>query len=122
MKPSVNETYGSKQHTRLKPGVNETDVHAESIFYGSPSPFFPFFLAGSASRGRVAGGGGVSTLGVATSGFGCGFAGPSSSALGGGGRVICSSLGSVVLAGNSPSSSSSSASAASCARSAASSR
>ena len=43
-----------------------------NLWLFSPSPFLPFFLAGSASRGRVAGGGGVSTFGVATSGFGCG--------------------------------------------------
>ena len=64
------------------------------VGYGSPSPFLPFFLAGSASRGRVAGGGGASTFGVGTSGFGCAF-GWSSSAFGGGGIVTCSSLGSV---------------------------
>src|SRR5262245_57101991 len=67
--------------------------------YGSPSPFLPFFFAGSASRGRVAGGGGASTFGVVTSGFGCGLA-ESASALGGGGIVSCSSFGSVVPAGN----------------------
>src|SRR5258705_9504176 len=64
---------------------------------GSPSPFFPFFLAGSTSRGRVdEGGGGVSVFGVSASAFGCGVEG--SSAFGGGGNVTCSGFGSVVLA------------------------
>src|SRR4029079_9195682 len=73
------------------------------VVYGSPSPFFPFFFAGSASRGRVAGGGGASTFGEVTSVFG--GAGLSSSAFGGGGNVICSSFGSVDAGGSVPSSS-----------------
>src|ERR1051326_2581207 len=68
------------------------------LVYGSPSPFLPFFFAGSTSRGRVVGGGGASTFGVVTSGFGCGL-GESASALGGGGSVTCSSFGSVDPAG-----------------------
>src|ERR1041385_3163373 len=69
-----------------------------ATIYGSPSPFLPFFFAGSTSRGRVVGGGGASTFGVVTSGFGCGLA-ASASALGGGGRVPCSRFGSVAPAG-----------------------
>src|SRR6185369_15079104 len=63
--------------------------------YGSPSPFLPFFFAGSASRGRVAGGGGASTFGVAASGLGCAGAGWAS-VFGGGGIASCSNFGSVV--------------------------
>src|ERR671918_787084 len=92
---------------------------AKDFVYGSPSPFLPFFFAGgSASRGRVEAGGGASTFGVVVSVFGCGFAGPSS-LFGGGGKVTCSSFGSVVVAGNAFSSSFSSALAISSARSAA---
>src|SRR5690349_25127990 len=73
------------------------------LIYGSPSPFLPFFFAGSASRGRVVGGGGASTFGVVTSGSGCGLTEPPS-ALGGGGSVTWSRLGSLGPAGNASSS------------------
>src|ERR1700674_3389553 len=62
------------------------------VLYGSSPPFFPFFLAGSISRGRVTAGGGVSIFGAAASALGCGFAGTSST-FGGGGIVNCSSFG-----------------------------
>src|SRR5437016_11378095 len=81
--------------------------HFSPTRQGSFAPFLPFFLAGSTSRGRVAGGGGGASSWVLT----CGAAGsvflgaapgvvPPAGAVavrlspGAGGRVICSSFGS----------------------------